>query len=132
MNPVTTPNLAAFSAQWPRTRIGILRQLWPSIQTCRESGHSLRAIHHTLRQDGIEMAYSTLCWAVATLQQTMAPRAAGAPKTGAPSTAPAAKREIRPNARQADPLSNLKRLAEQPPGFVYTGTLPDEKLFGPK
>jgi hypothetical protein len=132
MNPVATPNLAAFTEQWPKTRIGILRRLWPAIHTCLESGHSLRAIHHTLQQDGIEMAYSTLCWAVAILRQSAPAESATRPRTGEPPTARSKPGENRGNARLVDPLRNLKRLAEHRPGFEYNGTLPDEKLFGPR
>jgi hypothetical protein len=31
-----------------------------------------------------------------------------------------------------DPLDNVRRLSERRPGFDYSGTLPDESLFGPK
>jgi hypothetical protein len=30
------------------------------------------------------------------------------------------------------PLRNLRRLSEHRPGFEYSGTLPDEELFGPR
>jgi hypothetical protein len=130
MNPVATPNLAAFTEEWPKTRIGILRQLWPAIQICLETGHSLRDIHHTLRQDGIEMGYSTLCWAVAILRRSVALQPPLLPRAGESSTAPSTRGECSGGSAQSDPLRNLKRLAEHRPGFEYKGTLPDEKLFG--
>ena len=132
MNPVATPNLAAFTEQWPKTRIGILRQLWPAIHTCLESGHSLRDIHHTLRQDGIEMGYSTLCRAVAILRRSVPPHSAPLRRTDRASTALGKPGENMGNARSMDPLRNLKRLTEHRPGFEYNGTLPDERLFGPR
>ena len=131
MNPVATLNLTAFTEQWPTTRIGILRQLWPSIQTCLEGGHSLRDIHRTLRQDGVEMAYSTLCWAVAVLRHTAPPQSAPLCKTNE-TTAPGKPGERGGSSRHVDSLKNLERLAGHRPGFEYAGTLPDEKLFGPK
>ena len=69
MRTAVTPNLKAISDELPRTRIGILRNLWPTIQSCLDAGHSLRDIHESLRLDGIEMAYSTFCWAIGALRQ---------------------------------------------------------------
>lgn len=132
MNPVSTPNLTAFRARWPKTRIGILRQLWPTIRECLDGGHTLRDIHETLKLDGIDMAYSTLCWAVAGLRQNDGPQTAARPRHVDLSTA--ARRPGKTPERRAgpDPLLNLRRLTEQRPGFEYTGALPDEELFGPK
>src|SRR5262245_46311523 len=75
MNAVTTPNLKAFTTDLPKTRIGILRLLWPTIQACLEAGHSLRDVHEKLQLDGVEMAYSTLCWAVARIRHAGLPTA---------------------------------------------------------
>jgi len=46
----------------PKTRIEFCGFLWPTIQACLDAGHSMRDVHEKLRLDGIEMAYSTLCW----------------------------------------------------------------------
>ena len=131
MDPVSTPHLIAFSGEWPKTRIGILRLLWPTIQACLDSGHSLRDVHHILRLDGIEMAYSTLCWGVTELRRNGLPQPARVQPT-APTTAAKGVRETRGQPTQTDPLENLRRLTAHRPGFEYTGTLPDEKLFGLK
>jgi hypothetical protein len=131
MNPATTPNLKAFSEASPKTRIGILRLVWPTIQACLDAGHSLRDVHEKLHLDGVDMAYSTLCWAAATLRQTTSSTVDRRPKpTG--STAPHMAGETTAAGKEFDPLQNLKRLSEQRPGFEYTGTLPDEELFGSK
>ena len=74
MNSVATPNLKAFAEQLPKTRIGILRVLWPKVQDCLTVGHSLRDIHKTLHLDGIEMPYSNLCRIVAILQRDVQPK----------------------------------------------------------
>jgi hypothetical protein len=132
MNSVSVPNLRAFREQLPKTRIGILRLLWPTIRECLDGGHTLRDIHQTLRLDGIDMAYSTLCWAVAELRQSGPPeRSAPAKNTDSP-TAPLGREKGSAVRHGADPLGNLKRMTERRPGFEYTGTLPDEKLFGSK
>ena len=132
MNPDSTPNLRSFAEQWPKARIGILRCLWPTIRTCLGNGHSLRAIHQTLHLDGVDMAYSTFCWAVAALRRSVPPQSRLLPTKAELVTAPGKTGEPPGAAVGADPLSNLKRLSEHRPGFEYTGTLPDEKLFGPK
>ena len=80
MNPVSMPNLKTFAEQVPKTRIGILRVLWPTIQDCLTVGHSLRDIHKTLHLDGIEMPYSTLCRIVAMLQRDVRLKAERVPK----------------------------------------------------
>ena len=45
-------------------------------------------------------------------------------------TAPAQAGERQSKSQTGDPLSNVKRLTGNRPGFEYTGTLPDEELFG--
>ena len=132
MNPVTTPNLKAFSEASPKTRIGILRLVWPTIQACLDAGHSLRDVHEKLHLDGVEMAYSTLCWAVATLRQTLPSTVGRRPNALAGPTAPHRAGETTGESKELDPLRNLRRLSEHRPGFEYTGTLPDEELFGSK
>jgi hypothetical protein len=127
MNSVSTPNLKAFAEQVPQTRIGILRALWPTIHDCLTVGHSLREIHKTLHLDGIEMPYSTLCRIVATLQRATLPKVDRVPKQ---TTAPATPGERSAKPAVVDPLRNLRRLSEHRPGFEYSGTLPDEELFG--
>ena len=129
MNPVSTPNLKAFAEQVPKTRIGILRALWPTIHECLTVGHSLREIHKTLHLDGIEMPYSTLCRIVATLQRAAPPKVDRVPKH---TTAPDRPGEKSAKPAPVDPLRNLRRLSEHRPGFEYSGTLPDEELFGPR
>src|SRR5215469_5208579 len=86
MRTAATPNLKAISDQLPKTRIGILRNLWPTIQTCLDGGHSLRDIHESLRLDGIERAYSTSCWAISSLRQRQPPVAASQSRETAPYT----------------------------------------------
>ena len=130
MNGVEAPNLKAFTEQPPRTRIGLLRLLWPMIHACLENGHSMRDIHKKLRMDGIEMSYSTLCSAVLTLRHNGQPTVARPLKQAEQPTAPG-RPEERPGV-DVDPLRNLRRLSEQRPGFDYSGTLPDEELFGSK
>ena len=129
MNSVSTPNLKAFAEQVPKTRIGILRALWPTIQDCLIVGHSLREIYKTLHLDGIEMPYSTLCRIVATLQRATPPKVDRVPKQ---ITAPDRPGERSAKPAPVDPLRNLRRLSEHRPGFEYSGTLPDEELFGPR
>jgi len=78
------------------------------------------------------MAYSTLCWAVATLRQTLPSTVGRRPNAPAGPTAPHRAGETTGESKELDPLRNLRRLSEHRPGFEYTGTLPDEELFGSK
>ena len=130
MNSVSTPNLKAFAEQVPKTRIGILRALWPTIRDCLTVGHSLRDIHRTLHLDGIEMPYSTLCRIVATLQRAAPLKEVD--RVQQQITAPDRPGERSAKPAPVDPLRNLRRLSEHRPGFEYSGTLPDEELFGPR
>ena len=132
MNLVSAPNLMAFTGQWPKTRIGILRLLWPTIHQCLAGGHSLRDIHQMLKLDGIDMAYSTLCWAVTALREDSSVRTSAPAKQTDCSAAPLKRGENPAGTAGVDPLRNLRRLSEQRPGFEYRGTLPDEELFGRK
>jgi hypothetical protein len=132
MNPVTTPNLRTFSEELPKTRIALVRMLWPTIQACLDAGHSLRDVHEKLQLDGIKMAYSTLCWAVEKLRVS-APLALGQRSKLPISPTPQRRAgELAGKSAAPDPLRNLRRLSESRPGFEYTGTLPDEELFGHK
>src|SRR5258707_7936896 len=117
MNCVATPNLKAFAEQLPKTRIGILRVLCPTIQDCLTVGHSLRDIHKTLHLDGIEMPYSTLCRVVATLQRNVQPKVSRVPKQAERSSAPDRPGERSGKPAPVDPLRNLRRLSEHRPGF---------------
>ncbi len=130
MNPVQAPNLRAFTEQLPKTHIAMARLLWPMIYACLENGHSIRDVHKRLHMDGIEMAYSTLCWAVSTFRDNGQPPANRPVKTSEPPTAQGKPGEGGGNPTNVDPLRNLRRLSEERPGFEYSGTLPDEELFG--
>ncbi len=132
MNPVEAPNLKAFTEQLPKTHIAMARLLWPMIHACLENGHSIRDVHKRLRMDGIEMAYSTLCWAVSTLRHNGRHPADRPLKTNEHPTAPGKPGERVGSRDDVDPLRNLRRLSEERPGFEYSGTLPDDALFGSK
>src|SRR5258707_12771712 len=116
MNSVATPNLKAFAEQMPKTRIGILRALWPTVHDCLTVGHSLRDIHKTLHLDGIEMPYSTLCRMVAMLQRDVHPKAERGPKPATASDRPGG-RSVKPT--PVDPLRNLRRVNEHSRGFEH-------------
>ena len=118
------PQLAEFAAEVPKRRMGVIRHLWPSIRACLDAGHSVRAVHARLLADGLEIPYSTLCWAIANLRKS---------GVGIERTAPQKVGEIRkPSLAVNDPLGNLHRVVQNRPGFEYSGTMSDEELFGKK
>jgi len=77
------------------------------------------------------MAYSTLCWGVATIRQATTANGWATTEFGGSDRAGRAGERTHGDPEQ-DPLRNLRRLSENRPSFEYGGTLPDEKLFGPK
>jgi hypothetical protein len=115
------PNLTAFAGEKPKSNVGLIRLLWPKIAACLDAGHTVRAIHGRLELDGIRIPYSTLCAGIAGIKTE---------RNRSNPTAPAQSGERLSKAQTGDPLSNVKRLTGNRPGFEYTGTLPDEKLFG--
>ncbi|WP_031498072.1 hypothetical protein [Bryobacter aggregatus] len=108
------PQLDEFAAEAPASRIGVIRRLWPSIRSCLDAGHSIRAVQARLKADGVSIPYSTLCWAISILRVS---REAG---------------ERSSDRKGGDPLANLHRVGQRRPGFEYTGTMSDEDLFGKK
>jgi len=122
--PHELPQLAELATEVPARRIGLIRYLWPSIRACLEAGHTVRAVQARLNADGLQIPYSTLCWAIANLRssapthQTTARQIAGENKS-APVVA-------------NDPLGNLRRIVQSRPGFDYSGTMSDDELFGKK
>ena len=114
-------HLESILREMPRKRTGFVRSIWPTLRACLDAGHTLRDIHARLELDGVRMHYSTFCAAVASLRQEG--RGVALPVTAS-----------RPPdvSRPTEGLENLKRLSQSRPGFSYSGTLPDEELFGRK
>lgn len=123
-NLLPVPNLTAFASEKPATKTGLIRLLWPKISACLDAGHTVRAVHARLQLDGVNIPYSTLCAVVAALRsdEDLARRTAE-PSGGE-------RKPQRSHSQSSDPLRNVKRMMESRPGFDYTGTLPDEELFG--
>lgn len=115
-------HLTAILREMPRKRTGFVRSIWPTLRACLDAGHTLRDIHARLELDGVRMHYSTFCAAVASLRND-----ASASRSSIP---PVAGRRAEVGAEVG--LENLKRLSQSRPGFSYSGTLPDEELFGRK
>lgn len=114
-------HLTSILREMPRKRAGFVRSMWPTLRACLDAGHTLRDIHARLELDGVRMHYSTFCAAVASLRQES--RGVALPVTASrPADA----------SRPTEGLENLKRLSQSRPGFSYSGTLPDEELFGRK
>ncbi len=82
--------------------------------------------------DGIEMAYSTLCRGISALRHNGGAPAGRFQKHAERLTAAGKPGKSMGEDSEADPLRNLRRLSEARPGFEYSGTLPDDALFGSK
>lgn len=111
-------HLTSILREMPRKRTGFVRSIWPTLRACLDAGHTLRDIHARLELDGVRMHYSTFCAAVASLRNDASASRSSVPAVNAP--------------RAEVGLENLKRLSQSRPGFSYSGTLPDEELFGRK
>ncbi len=54
------PSLHALQSQRPDKPMGQVRWAWAEINAALSAGHTLKVIHQRIRQDEIEIAYSTL------------------------------------------------------------------------
>jgi hypothetical protein len=118
------PPLGDLATELPQRRIGVIKHLWPSVEACLAAGHTVRTIRARLAAEGLEIPYSTLCWAISTLKKGSHQK---------PQTALGSEGKQRASSRQVgDPLGNLHRANQGRPGFEYPGTLSDEELFGKK
>lgn len=122
--PNELPQLAELATEVPARRIGLIRYLWPSIRACLEAGHTVRSVQARLSADGLQIPYSTLCWAIANLKNS-------GPAQERTARQIAGENESVP-ALTNDPLGNLRRIVQSRPGFDYSGTMSDEELFGKK
>jgi hypothetical protein len=129
MNSVATPNLKAFAEQAAENAHRDSSRAMADDSRLPNRGPLFARHHKTLHLDGIEMPYSTLCRIVTILQRDVQPKADRVPKQPTAPDRPG-ERSVKP--APVDPLRNLRRLSEHRPGFEYSGTLPDEELFGPR
>jgi hypothetical protein len=52
--------VAELRSATPRTTIAQIRLAWPEIEAALERGHSLKDVHSSLKESGIEIEYRTL------------------------------------------------------------------------
>ena len=117
----------------PRTKVGQIRTAWPEIQRLLAGGHTLKDVHDSLGELGIEIGYPRLCEYINQLRREQPSMATPHLKVA---SVPAA---IEPtltlqHSAERDPLANVKRIQANRPGFHFRPfrAEDEEKLTGLK
>ena len=142
--------LRTLRAEKPATQMGQIRWAWPEISAALARGHSLTTVHQRLNEVGIQIPYKRLSLYIGRLRREDAgrPPVPATPAsdiqvrieapTPVPSRTPVtpfsrSDRIADSNAEEAaarDPLANLRKYANTPPGFQWDEAPPDkDKLF---
>jgi len=103
----------------PTTKTALLRSLLPQIQLALRSGKTLKQVWQRLSEDGLEMGCETFCRLV---RRARAKTHVSATPSGKSVEASDASTQRTESSVARDPLANLKRLEENPPGFHWRGT----------
>jgi hypothetical protein len=100
----------ALKAEKPPSQIAFFRALYPEITATLQMGHSLKAVHQRLVEDGVEVSYSLLRSYVSRIRREQAP-AARSPswKSPLPPVATASTPTV-----TEDPLANAMRAVSKP------------------
>ena len=86
---LTFERFRALRAEKPRSKMALVRGLYPEISTTLQMGHTLKDVHHRLVEDGLDMSYELLLTYVNRIRrekgrlafvQRMQPRTAPIPK----------------------------------------------------
>ena len=64
MRNADLPRLRSLQSEMPSKPIAQVRQAWPLVSAALLAGHTLKAIHQRLIEDGFEMSYQTLARSV--------------------------------------------------------------------
>jgi hypothetical protein len=54
------PNLRTLQSEIPNSPMARIRVAWPLISAALQAGHSLKAVHESLTEDGLKISYRTL------------------------------------------------------------------------
>jgi hypothetical protein len=57
---LTLDRFRALKAEKPRSKMAFVRGLYPEIAAMLQMGHTLKAIHQRLVEDGVEVSYTVL------------------------------------------------------------------------
>jgi hypothetical protein len=107
---LTLDRFRALNTEMPRSKMALLRGLYPEIAATLKMGHSLKDIHQRLVEDGVEVSYTVFLSYVNRIrrERTRSPFV----QNRQPLTAPAPT-ETTPAARE-DPLASAMRALSKP------------------
>ena len=114
--------LDKLAAAAPETQSAVIRSLLPGIEAALNSGQRLKAIWKALRREGLQITYRGFHMAISRARKKPA-AASSWGKQCTPSQAQALRETEVKQAKERDPLANLKLLdKENRPGFHWRGT----------
>ena len=121
---VSTPNrlrhaLEKLAAEPPSTKTGLMRSLLSHIEAALASGKTWKQVWQCLADDGLDISYETFR---KLLQRVRKKARISAPRSGKSLELPGAYSQETVDGVARDPLVNLKRLAENRPGFHWRAT----------
>jgi hypothetical protein len=101
------PRFRALRDEKPPSQIAFFRALYPEITATLRMGHTLKAVHQRLIEDGVEVSYSLLRTYVSRIRREQAPAARAFQSWKSP---------LPPVATTAteDPLANAMRALSKP------------------
>lgn len=103
----------------PATKTALLRFLLPQIQLALRSGKTLKQVWQRLSEDGLDISCETFCRLI---RRARAKPHESAARGGKSVELLSANVQETENSIALDPLTNLRRLAENRPGFHWRGT----------
>ena len=121
---MSTPNrlrhaLEKLAAEPPITKTALMRSLLSEIEAALASGKTWRQVWQCLADDGLDISYETFR---KLLQRVRKKARTSAPRSGKSLELPGAYSQETVDRVAHDPLVNVKRLAENRPGFHWRAT----------
>jgi len=121
---MSTPNrlrhaLEKLAAEPPSTKTALMRFLLSDIEAALASGKTWRQVWQCLADDGLDISYETFR---KLLQRVRKKARTSAPRSGKSLELPGAYSQETVDRVAHDPLVNVKRLAENRPGFHWRAT----------
>ena len=121
---MSTPNrfrhaLEKLAAEPPTTKTALMRSLLSEIEAALASGKTWKQVWQCLADDGLDISYETFR---KLLQRVRKKARTSAPRSGKSLELPGAYSQETVDRVAHDPLVNVKRLAENRPGFHWRAT----------
>lgn len=136
--------LRALQDEIPRTRIALVRLIWPEMKPALDRGHSLKAVHQRLTDAGLDITCRRLSQCIIRLRREekrsgLPPKAAGNTRMGPDvssastklrddqrSRIDACEERMAVQSKTADPLADFRERTAKMRAFDYESGPPDE------